>query len=83
MEGIEEEKKNLFNEIIKFFTRNLQFYLNNGMVLKKVHRVLQFSQSAWLKPYIELNTKLRQSADNKFEEGFAKLMNNSFFGESC
>ena len=61
--------------------RNLKFYLKHGLKLKKVHKVLQFQQSAWLKPYIDLNTQLRQEADNKFEEGFAKLMNNSFFGE--
>jgi hypothetical protein len=62
-------------------SRNLKFYLKHGMKLKKIHKILQFSQSAWLKPYIDLNTKLRQEADNKFEEGFAKLMNNSFFGK--
>ena len=61
--------------------KNLKFYLKHGMKLKKIHKILQFDQSAWLKPYIDLNTKLRQEADNKFEEGFAKLMNNSFFGK--
>ena len=60
---------------------NLKFYLKHGMKLKKVHKILQFNQSYWLKPYIDLNTQLRQEADNKFEEGFAKLMNNSFFGK--
>ena len=52
------------------------------MKLKKIHKILQFDQSAWLKPYIELNTQLRQAADNKFDEDQAKLMNNSFFGNS-
>jgi len=63
--------------------KNLKFYLKHGLKLKKVHKILQFDQKAWLKPYIDLNTKLRQEADNKFEEGFAKLMNNAFFGKTC
>ena len=61
--------------------RNLKFYLKKGMRLKKIHRILQFNQSPWLEPYIQLNTQLRKEANNKFEEGFAKLMNNSFFGK--
>ena len=63
--------------------KNLKFYLKHGLKLKNVHKILQFDQKAWLKPYIDLNTKLRQEADNKFEEGFAKLMNNAFFGKTC
>ena len=63
--------------------KNLKFYLKHGLKLKKIHKILQFDQKAWLKPYIDFNTKLRQEADNKFEEGFAKLMNNSFFGKTC
>jgi hypothetical protein len=62
--------------------RNLKFYLNHGLILKKIHRVLQFRQSRWLKPFIDLNTELRQKADNKFEQNFYKLMINSFFGKS-
>ena len=30
--------------------------LNNGLVLKKVHRVIKFNQNAWLKPFIDMNT---------------------------
>ena len=51
------------------------------MRLKKIHKILQFEQSAWVKPYIDHNTKMRQEADNKFDEDQAKLMNNSFFGK--
>ena len=60
--------------------RNLKQYLELGLKLKKVHRVLQFDQSPWLKPYIELNTELRRNATCKFDEDQAKLMNNSYFG---
>ena len=34
--------------------------LNHGLILKKVHRVIQFNKKDWLKPYVDLNTKLRQ-----------------------
>ena len=36
------------------YIRSLKQALNHGLILKKVHRVIQFYQEAWLKPYIEL-----------------------------
>ena len=62
--------------------RNLRQTLCTGLIFKKVHRVIKFNQNAWLNPYIDMNTKLREKTKNNFEKDFFQLMNNAVFGKA-
>ena len=57
--------------------KSLKQALNHGLKLKKVHRIIEFNQKAWLTPYINMNTELRKLAKDLF-----KLMNNAVFGKT-
>ena len=61
------------------YIRALKQKLNSRLILIDVHRVVKINQEAWLKPYIDMNTKSRKEAKSEFEKGFFKLMNNIQF----
>ena len=62
--------------------KNLIQCLKLGMKLKRIYRGIKFVESEWMKPYIDMNTKLRAEAKNNFEKDHYKLMNNSVFGKT-
>ena len=61
---------------------SLKQALNHRLKLKKIHRIIEFNQEAWLQPYIDMNTELRKLVRNDFEKDLFKLMNNSVFGKT-
>jgi hypothetical protein len=72
-----------FNKREKYVVHymNLKTYVELGMKLRKIHRVLEFTQSLFLKRYIDHATELRTNAGSDFEKSLFKLMINSNFGK--
>ena len=60
----------------------LKFYLMMGLTLDKVHRVIKYKQKAWLKEYIDFNSKQRALSQNDFDKAYYKLKNNALFGKT-
>ena len=62
--------------------KSLKQALNHGLKLKRIHRIIEFSQKAWFKPYKDMNKELRKLAKDDFEKDLFKLMNNAVFGKT-
>lgn len=60
----------------------LQAVIAKGIKMKKVHKILRFRQSKWLKPFIDFNNEKRKNATNDFEKNLMKLFSNSVYGKS-
>ena len=81
--GVEKLVPNLYDKKkYVIHIKALHQALKHGLVLEKMHRIIEFKQSAWMKEYIDFNIKLRTAATNDFEKDFYKLMNNSVFGKT-
>ena len=57
------------------YMSSLKQALNHGLILKRVHKVIEFDQEAWLKPYIMMNTELRMQSKNDFEKDLENVKN--------
>ena len=78
--GVEKLIPNLFDKKrYVIHIRALNQALKHGLVLESINRAIEFRQSAWMKEYIDFNTKLRTAAKNDFEKDFYKLMNKLSF----
>ena len=62
--------------------RNLQFAIDQGLELVKVHQVIEFKQSCWMKPYIDFCVTQRKGSKNEFEKDLYKAFMNIVFGKS-
>ena len=66
----------------KVYYKNLEYYMQLGIKIDKIHKILTFDDLPFLKEYIDLNTELRKYSKNDLEKDLFKLMNNDIFGKS-
>ena len=64
------------------YYRNLKYYLSKRLILKKVHRILKFKQSVWMKLYIDFNSQKRKEATNETDKSHFKLLNNAAYAKT-
>ena len=69
-----------FNYVVHY--RILQFYLEMGMKVKRIHSGIKFHQSKWMEPYITSNSEKRQNAKTAFEKDYYKLLGNAVYGKT-
>ena len=80
--GVEKLAPNLYDK--KHYVihiRALDQARKHRLILERIHQLIEFNQSALMKPYIDFNTQLRTQAKNDFKKDFFKLMKNSVFGK--
>ena len=70
------------NYVVRIRSLKRALLENHGLVLNKVHTVIQFIQKVWIKEYIDMNIKLTKETKNDFEKDFFKIMNNAVFGKT-
>ena len=81
--GVEKLVPNLYyKRKYVIHIKALKQAIDHGLVLEKIHRAIEFKQSAWMREYIDFNMRLRTAAKNDFEKDFYKLINNSVFGKT-
>ena len=81
--GVEKLVPNLYyKRKYVIHIKALKQAIDHGLVLERIRRAIEFKQSAWMREYIDFNTRLRTAAKNDFEKDFYKLMNSSVFGKT-
>ena len=71
LNGVQKLVPNLhYKKRYVIHSRALKQALDRGLVLEKMHGAIEFKQLAWMKEYIDFNTKLRTAAKNDFKKDF-------------
>ena len=73
-----------FNDKVEYVVHfaTLKFYLEMGMEITRIHRVIGFKQKVLFGGFIDFNSEKRANATNTFTKDLYKLMNNSLYGKT-